>query len=75
MNLYEAIFVRRTVRKYKMDPLDQSLLNSIKNFAESTPGLSQDIRVEYRLLEFADMKKHYNGTLSVKAPYYFDIYS
>jgi len=75
MNLYEAIFVRRTVRKYKMDPLEQSLLNSIKNFAESTPGLSPGIRVEYRLLEFADMKKHFNGKLPVKAPYYFAIYS
>ena len=58
-----------------MDPLEQSLLNSIKNFAESTPGLSPGIRVEYRLLEFADMKKHFSGTLSVKAPYYFAIYS
>lgn len=75
MNLYEAIFVRRTVRKYKMESLDQNLLSSIKNFAENTPGLFEGIQVEYRLLEHSELKKNFSGALTVKAPYYLVIYS
>lgn len=75
MNLYEAIFVRRTVRKYKTEPLDQNLLNGIKNFAESTPMLFEGINVEYRFLEHSEMKKYFSGALTTKAPYYLVFYS
>lgn len=75
MNLYEAIFVRKTVRKYKMDPLEESLLSNIKNFAESTPGLFPEICVEYRILEHSEIKKYFSGGINVKAPYYLVIYS
>ncbi len=75
MNLYEAIFVRKTVRRYKMVPLDQSLLDSILGFAQSMPMLFQDITVNYKLLEHSDFKKYFSGALTTKAPYYFVLYS
>lgn len=75
MNLYEAIFVRKTVRKYKMEPLDQSLLDGIISFAESIPMLSEGIAVEYRLMEHSELKKYYSGALRFKAPYYLMLYS
>ncbi len=75
MNLYEAIFVRKTVRKYKMDPLDQNLLNGVISFAENTPMLFEGINVEYRLLEHSELKKYFGGSLTLKAPYYLVMYS
>jgi nitroreductase len=75
MNLYEAIFVRKTVRKYKMDKLDQSLLDNIFHFTESIPMLFQEVKVEYKLHEYAEAKKNFSGALTVKAPYYLSIYS
>lgn len=75
MNLYEAIFVRKTVRKFKMEPLDQTLLNGIKSFAESIPMLFEGIAVEYRWMENSDIKKYFNGSLTHKAPYYLALYS
>jgi nitroreductase len=75
MNLYEAIFVRKTVRKYKMEPLDQTLLNGVKSFAESIPMLFEGIAVEYRWMEYSDIKKYLKGSLTHKAPYYLALYS
>jgi len=39
MNLYEAIFVRKSVRKYKIQEIDQAKLDGILHFAESLPML------------------------------------
>ncbi len=75
MNLYEAIFVRKTVRRYKMEPLDQTLLDNIMNFAESTLKLFEGINVEYRLMDQTDIKKYFNGTLTHRAPHYLALYS
>ncbi|MGB8453883.1 MAG: nitroreductase family protein [Anaerocolumna sp.] len=75
MNLYEAILVRKTVRRYQMEPLEQNLLDGIISFAESIPMLFEGITVEYRLLEHSDIKKYYTGALTFKAPYYIVLYS
>ena len=32
MNLYEAIFLRKSVRNYEMEPLKPALLNEIKEY-------------------------------------------
>ncbi len=75
MNLYEAIFVRKTVRKYKMEPLEQTILAGIINFAESIPHLFEGINVEYKLMEHSNIKKHFSGVLAFSAPYYLVLYS
>lgn len=75
MNIYEAIFVRKTIRRFRMDGLDQVLLNNIINFAESIPMLFEGIGIEYKLLEYKDTKNYFNGIVAVKAPYYLLIYS
>jgi nitroreductase len=75
MNLYEAMFVRKTVRKYKMNPIDQTVLDGIMDFAKSLPALYQEIEVHYNLLKLDDMNHNFNGTFTVKAPYYLVITS
>ncbi|BCJ95845.1 hypothetical protein acsn021_34140 [Anaerocolumna cellulosilytica] len=75
MNLYEAIFVRKTIRKFHMDSLDKVLLNNIITFAESIPMLFEGINVEYKLLEHKDIKHYFNGNITVKSPYYLSLYS
>lgn len=75
MNLYEAIFVRKSVRKYSMDKLNQTVIDHIMNFADSIPILSDDIKVRFELVQLADLKHFQPGVLTVKAPYYLVLYS
>lgn len=75
MNLYEAIFVRKTIRKYKMDKLNQGLLDNVFHFIDSLSSLFPDITVEYKLIEYTELKKYFTGAVTVKAPYYLSIYS
>lgn len=75
MNLYEAIFVRKSVRKYSMDKIEQRVLDHIMNFADSIPMLSEDIKVKFDLVQLADLKHFQPGILTVKAPYYLVLYS
>lgn len=75
MNLYEAIYVRKSVKKFSMDKLDQTVLEHIVHFAESIPMLSDDIKVSYKVVEFQELKRLQPGILTVKAPYYLVLYS
>ncbi|WMJ87385.1 nitroreductase family protein [Anaerocolumna sp. MB42-C2] len=75
MNLYEAIFVRKTVRKYKTEPLEQSTLDNIMDFADNTLKLFEGIIVEYKIMNHSDMKKNFSGALTYRAPHYLTLYS
>jgi Nitroreductase len=70
MNLYEAIFVRKSVRKYKMKALEQSKLEGIMNFARSLPMLFPNITVEYKVINHSEERRHFTHTFSIKAPHY-----
>jgi len=70
MNLYEGIFVRKSVRKYKMKPIEESRIDGIMCFAESLPMLFQDIAVEYKIINNTQTNELFTGAFTVKAPYY-----
>lgn len=75
MNLYEAIFVRKSIRKYKMKALDESILNDIMNFAGSLRMLYDGISVEYKIVDSINEPINFKGPFSFKAPYYLVLFS
>lgn len=75
MNLYEAIFVRKSIRKYKMQAIEQTKLDGILHFAESLPMLFDDISVEYKIIDNTTEHQAFTGAFLVKAPYYLIIAS
>ena len=75
MNLYEAIFVRKSIRKYKMQAIEQTKLDGILHFAESLPMLFDDISVEYKIIDNTTEHQAFTGAFLVKAPYYLFIAS
>ena len=75
MNLYEAIFSRKSIRKYRQIPLDQETLSKIGAFYEDAPSLFPGIRTEIGITDNLDGKHAPRGFLTVKAPYYLTIYS
>lgn len=73
MNLYEAIFARKSVRNYKMKAINKDKLEALLRFAESLPMLFPNIEVEFKILDCTDdnkYKTYFSGLQLFRAPYY-----
>ena len=75
MNLYEAIYARRSVRAYRMEPLDDTILKGIPDFLDEVEPLFPDICTEIRIVDRCTGKEKIGGLCNVKAPYYAVLYS
>jgi len=73
MTRYEAIFRRKSVRKYRKEEVDEAILEKIRNFGPDTVGVRPDIPVKWRIYKGSDHKV--KGLFQVKAPYYAALYS
>lgn len=69
--LYEAIFQRKSIRKYDMTPLPVTILEELKKFASSVKPLDENIKYEFSYLCTGDVK----NLLPIKAPHYICLYS
>jgi len=70
-NLYNAIFHRRSMRKYDMTPLTEDTLSDIKRFAENAKPLYPNIKISFSYLTSGKVK----NLLPIKAPHYICLYS
>ncbi len=80
MNLYEAVWARKSIRRYKMKPFSQDKLDLVLRFANSLPMMFPDLQVEFKILDCTkknQSNKYFNKMklFNVKAPYYLIIYS
>ena len=73
MTRYEAIFRRKSVRKYSWDDLDPRILEIIEHFGSDEDCICPDIRVKWKI--FRDGDRNIRGLFQVKAPYYVVLYS
>ena len=71
MNMYEAIFVRKSVKKFVMEELEQTLLDQIVQFANDLPLVMDHAEVEFSIVNHMENEKMNSKLLAVKAPYYF----
>ena len=74
MNIYEAIYNRRSVRKFFMEPVDEDLLCKIKKYMETLVPLNSDSRVEFEILDQLEKKERSKGLFKTEAPYYLLVY-
>ena len=56
MNLYEAIFVRKSIRNYEMEPISPQLLKEICDYHKEIEGLNAGIQTEITVID--NTKKH-----------------
>lgn len=75
MNLYEALYLRKSTRKYIWEPVQPELLAKIGTFYEEVPSLFPGIKTEIGITDNTDRKHGPNGFFSVAAPYYLTLYS
>lgn len=73
MDLYEAVHVRKSIRNYSKEPVEEKLKGHIMEFASHLFSLDQQ-KVCYRIAERVHLKK-LPGFFCPQAPYYFTIYS
>ena len=71
LGLYEAIFHRKSMRKYKMETLPGETLQKISDFVDTIEPLDSGIEYEFVYLSDDSVK----NLLPIKAPHYILMYS
>ena len=75
MNLYEAIFVRKSVRNYSMEGLSTQVLDKIRVHYQELTSLFGNIDTDIAILDNRKGQQKMLGLFGVKAPYYLAFYS
>lgn len=75
MNLYQMIFKRRSIRKYKREQIPEQLLKDIVYFGNCVLKLHADISVKMEIYDNLDGHLSVKGLWKVDAPYYLVFYS
>jgi nitroreductase len=70
-SLFEAMFKRKSVRRYLPEKLDDGKMSSLRSYMERLMPLFPGIRTELRVLP----PEHIKGIFKVDAPHYLAIYS
>lgn len=70
MNLFEAMFVRKSVRDYRMEALDDKTLDHIRGFLAQLKPYKSSIAYEIRIVDNTKEENSVKGKFRVKAPYY-----
>lgn len=74
MNVYEAIFERRSIRRYCMEPIAEESLEKIRKFLLLLSPLDGESRVEFEIYEHYNRKEKVKGLWKTEAPYYLAVY-
>ena len=69
--LYDAIFRRKSVRKYRMDSLSSDAIEDISRYASALEPLCPEIDVQFEFAEHGEIV----NLLPVKSPHYILIFS
>lgn len=70
-DFYNTIYKRKSIRKYRMEPLESSKLNELRKFIEGITPLYEDIKTETVILP----EKEIRLMLPIKSPHYIAVYS
>ncbi len=70
-DFYNTIYKRKSIRKYRREPLESSELKDLQKFMEELTPLYEDIKTEIVILSEKDIKL----LVSIKSPQYIAIYS
>ncbi len=75
MNTFDAIFVRKSVRRYQHTELETKVLESIQARFEEITGLCQGAESELLILDNKKGQCKMLGAFGIRAPYYLALYS
>lgn len=70
-DFYDYMFKRKSVRKYNMVPIDQSMIDKISDHIETLKPMYSDIKVKMSVVSPDAIK----NMVPTKIPYYIAVYS
>ncbi|SNS40347.1 Nitroreductase [Anaerovirgula multivorans] len=70
-NLYEAIFKRKSIRKYDVTPLDENTLTEVLEYIGAIKPMYDNVKTEMKLISQNEVK----GLMAIKAPHYIVVSS
>lgn len=75
MNLYEAVYGRKSIRKFQMEPVNPSVLSGIFSFMDQMEPLFPGIKIKLEIVDNLEKKNQMKGLFRVEAPCYLLLYS
>lgn len=75
MNLYEAIYVRKSIRNFKKEAIDDKILSGILEFVEEIEPIFPGIGVKVEIIDNVTKRGRVGGLVNVSAPYYIALYA
>jgi nitroreductase len=70
-DIYNAIFKRKSIRKYDLSPLDKDTLKEISTYIDDLNPLYKDIKIDIKIISTDDV----NRRMMKKAPHYIAVFS
>lgn len=74
MNQYEAIEIRKSVRRYSEKTVPRVLIDQILNCADKIPTVFSEKTCEIRIYSALEAERKIKGKFRVKAPYYLAVF-
>lgn len=74
MNLYEAVYSRKSIRKFRMDPIPGETLEKIRKFMENVSRLDIQSQLEFEIIDRLQSGQKIKGLWKTEAPYYLAVY-
>ena len=75
MNLYEAMYARHSVRKYRKEAVEDSVIEGIFRFLDETEPLFPEIRIRIQVFPERGKKIRFSGFSNVSAPHYLAVFT
>lgn len=75
MDLYEAVYNRKSVRHYKMELLPQDFFRNFRKFEQGLQPFVPELKYSVELFNAMDGEAKVKGLFRVKAPYYLVFFS
>lgn len=75
MNLYEAIFSRKSVRSYEMESVKPEILKELEEYFHKIEGLHPGTKTEISIIDNTKGKNKRMHLFGVRAPYYLVFYT
>ena len=75
MNRYEAIYIRKSVRRYSRKAVPSLLIQQIENCAQRLNFLEEESNCSVRIYNAVEAKSRLKGLFKVSAPYYMAVFA
>ncbi|MCI8275766.1 MAG: nitroreductase [Lachnospiraceae bacterium] len=75
MDLYEAVYNRKSVRRYKMELLPQEFFRNLRKFEQGLQPFVPELHYSVEFINAMDKEARVRGLFHVKAPYYMVFFS